>query len=236
MISSAQQCSRVDWFLDGEPKVTIVTDGAEMEEWLGQANAPKLTVQSCKVCRDTQHAGSENGDAGQCSYRFADVGQAPDGIYSGQCFGGKAQGRGEVRYDAGDRYEGEFLNGIKSGFGKYAWSNGNRYEGQFLNGDRTGRGTFTWRNGDRYEGQFLNGDQTGRGTLTWRNGARHEGEFLNGRQHGQGTFTERGGERQVGYFRDGKFWDGVRYPDNPSRSVCEVRNHQPVVPGCFSWD
>jgi len=46
-----QQCSRIDWYASGEPKVTIVTDGKESELWTGQAT-PEITVQSCKICKD----------------------------------------------------------------------------------------------------------------------------------------------------------------------------------------
>lgn len=53
IISNTQQCSRVDWAADSNPLVTIVTDGAETQEWLGQNQAPKLQVMSCKVCKDS---------------------------------------------------------------------------------------------------------------------------------------------------------------------------------------
>lgn len=53
VISDTPQCSRVDWYIEGQPQVTIVTDGAEMEEWLGQSSTPKIAIQSCKICRDS---------------------------------------------------------------------------------------------------------------------------------------------------------------------------------------
>jgi hypothetical protein len=56
IISNTQQCSRVDWYIDGNPHVTIVTDGAEMEEWLGQSKSPQLSIGSCKVCKDSQYS------------------------------------------------------------------------------------------------------------------------------------------------------------------------------------
>ena len=46
-----QQCSRIDWYASGEPKVTIVTDGKESKQWSGQVN-PEITIQSCKICKD----------------------------------------------------------------------------------------------------------------------------------------------------------------------------------------
>ncbi|KKJ75175.1 hypothetical protein WH95_19850 [Kiloniella litopenaei] len=51
--TNTQQCSRVDWYADSNPKVTIVTGGLETEEWLGRSKRPELTLQSCKICRDT---------------------------------------------------------------------------------------------------------------------------------------------------------------------------------------
>lgn len=53
VISNTSQCSRVDWYVDGNPQVTIVTDGAEMEEWLWQKKNPSISIQSCKVCKDS---------------------------------------------------------------------------------------------------------------------------------------------------------------------------------------
>jgi hypothetical protein len=50
--SNTDQCSRIDWYIDGNPNVTIVTDGVEVEEWLGQSSSPNLAIQSCKICKD----------------------------------------------------------------------------------------------------------------------------------------------------------------------------------------
>jgi heat shock protein HslJ len=52
--SNTQQCSRVDWYIDGQPHVTIVTDGVESEELLNISDASKIAIQSCKVCKDAQ--------------------------------------------------------------------------------------------------------------------------------------------------------------------------------------
>jgi hypothetical protein len=54
VISNTAQCSRVDWYVDGNPQVTIVTDGVEVQEWLGKSATPVLVVQSCKICKDSQ--------------------------------------------------------------------------------------------------------------------------------------------------------------------------------------
>ena len=54
VISNTQQCSRIEWLIDGEPHLTIVTDGAGMKEWLGKAEKPTLIVESCKICKDSK--------------------------------------------------------------------------------------------------------------------------------------------------------------------------------------
>lgn len=56
VVSNTQQCSRVDWYLDGQPRLTVVTDGAEMVEYLGSNSSPSFAIQSCKVCKDEQRS------------------------------------------------------------------------------------------------------------------------------------------------------------------------------------
>ena len=46
------QCSRVDYFVDGQPFVSVVVDGEDREDWLARTANPKIMVQSCQVCRD----------------------------------------------------------------------------------------------------------------------------------------------------------------------------------------
>jgi TonB family protein len=47
-----QQCARVDYFVDGQPFVSVVVDGEDREDWLARTANPKIMVQSCQVCRD----------------------------------------------------------------------------------------------------------------------------------------------------------------------------------------
>src|SRR5215471_6338467 len=54
--TNAKQCSRVDYFVDGLPFVSVVVDGEDRQDWLARTTNPKIIVQSCQVCRD-------NGDA-----------------------------------------------------------------------------------------------------------------------------------------------------------------------------
>jgi hypothetical protein len=65
--SSTQQCSRVDWYADAQPQVTVVMGGKESLEWLGQAKTPQLTVQSCKVCKDSEFSTGRAADSPQDS-------------------------------------------------------------------------------------------------------------------------------------------------------------------------
>ena len=46
------QCARVDYFVDGQPFVSLVVDGEDREDWLARTANPKIMVQSCHVCRD----------------------------------------------------------------------------------------------------------------------------------------------------------------------------------------
>jgi hypothetical protein len=50
--SDTQQCSRVDWYIDGNPQMTIVTNGVETEALLNVKSDSKLVVQACNVCQD----------------------------------------------------------------------------------------------------------------------------------------------------------------------------------------
>jgi TonB family protein len=55
--TNQQQCARVDYFVDGQPFVSVVVDGADRENWLARTTNPRILVQSCQVCRDTGSAG-----------------------------------------------------------------------------------------------------------------------------------------------------------------------------------
>lgn len=47
-----QMCARVDYFVDGQPFVSVVVDGEDREDWLARTTNPRILVQSCQVCRD----------------------------------------------------------------------------------------------------------------------------------------------------------------------------------------
>jgi TonB family protein len=47
-----EMCARVDYFVDGQPFVSVVVDGEDREDWLARTTNPRILVQSCQVCRD----------------------------------------------------------------------------------------------------------------------------------------------------------------------------------------
>jgi len=51
--TDSQQCARVDYFVDGQPFVSMVVDGEDRENWLARTTNPRILVQSCQVCRDS---------------------------------------------------------------------------------------------------------------------------------------------------------------------------------------
>jgi hypothetical protein len=52
--TDTRQCARVDWYADEHPRLTIVVDGSDTEEWLGPTPRPRLTISDCKVCLDAE--------------------------------------------------------------------------------------------------------------------------------------------------------------------------------------
>ena len=53
-------CARVDYFVDGQPFVSVVVDGEDRENWLARTTNPRILVQSCQVCRDTGASADRN--------------------------------------------------------------------------------------------------------------------------------------------------------------------------------
>ena len=56
LTSNTQQCSRVDWYINGNPQITIVINGVETEALLNVKADSKLEVQACNVCQDAMIA------------------------------------------------------------------------------------------------------------------------------------------------------------------------------------
>jgi protein TonB len=56
--SDRQECSRVDYFIDGLPFVAVVVGGVQRQDWIARTEGSQVLVQSCQVCRDNAGADS----------------------------------------------------------------------------------------------------------------------------------------------------------------------------------
>jgi hypothetical protein len=88
-----------------------------------------------------------------------------EGTYTGDCAGGKANGKGK---SVGiDTYDGEFKAGFPEGAGTYTWANGSTYIGSFKKGKMEGKGQMNFKTAagkdsvligfwkkDKYVGEF----------------------------------------------------------------------------------
>ncbi len=63
--SDRNECSRVDYIVEGQPFVTVAVDGEGKEAWLPQTSAPEIVVRSCNVCRDNLQAGAAEPSAAE---------------------------------------------------------------------------------------------------------------------------------------------------------------------------
>jgi len=54
--SDHKQCSRVDYLIDGQPFVSLVVGGREEQSWLTRSDKPRVSMQTCQVCRDNAAA------------------------------------------------------------------------------------------------------------------------------------------------------------------------------------
>jgi len=135
----------------------------------------------------------------QGGYELADGGR-----YQGELRGGRAHGRGVLRWPNGDRYEGEFRNGRMHGRGVLASANGDRYEGELRAGLFHGKGRLERASGETYEGDFAEGYEHGEGVLVEAAGDRYEGEFERGYMHGRGTYAHHDGDVYEGRIDRGR--------------------------------
>lgn len=55
--TDTKQCAKVDWYLNGDPRISVVADGEIVEPILVRHRTVKLSIQSCKIC-DADKAGS----------------------------------------------------------------------------------------------------------------------------------------------------------------------------------
>jgi hypothetical protein len=102
------------------------------------------------------------------------------GVYSGGCRDGLADGYGEI---AGvSSYRGSFVAGKKHGKGIKVMPNGDRYTGEFDGDYRHGKGSYVWGDktpwaGDRYDGEYRRDLRHGWGVFQWGSGDRYEGPW-----------------------------------------------------------
>jgi hypothetical protein len=102
------------------------------------------------------------------------------GIYSGACVNGLAEGEGFAKGSA--EYRGGFKAGRKDGRGVKTWPNGDRYEGEFV----ADRGKGPWQ-GERYDGAFAGDRREGYGIYWWPNGDVYAGPWGADTATGPGT-------------------------------------------------
>jgi TonB family protein len=98
--SDVEQCSRVDYLVDGIPLVSLVVGGNERQDWDNEVEASSVVVQSCQVCLETV-AGSAASFGGAGLYADGDVtalievspAYPPEALQSG------VEGYVEIRFD-----------------------------------------------------------------------------------------------------------------------------------------
>lgn len=62
--SSSQSCSRIDYYINGHPRLNVVMDGRDQEEWLGPSKIESIDVQGCVVCKDRLLGSGSGGELG----------------------------------------------------------------------------------------------------------------------------------------------------------------------------
>lgn len=58
--SNVAQCSRVDYIVDGQPFIALVTDGVDRQNWIARTDSPSVIIESCQVCVDNSGETSES--------------------------------------------------------------------------------------------------------------------------------------------------------------------------------
>jgi TonB family protein len=59
--SNSEQCSRVDYLVDGIPFVTLVVNGTGQQPWSSAATSPDVIIQGCQVCQPTAASSGATG-------------------------------------------------------------------------------------------------------------------------------------------------------------------------------
>lgn len=128
------------------------------------------------------------------------------GIYSGECVGGLAHGKGIAV--GRDKYDGEFINGNKHGQGTYTWGGNSEFAGQIFVGksinDEFVKGVWNYsKENIIFEGTFKSGKLDGFGSYKHSDGSIEEGNFSNGELNGAGVHRFPDGSIVKGNFLKG---------------------------------
>ena len=111
------------------------------------------------------------------------------GLYTGRCVNGLAEGYGVASGIA--EYRGGFKAGKKDGEGVKTWPNGDRYEGSFVDDEKEGYGKYSWGRGpwegESYEGEYHDDRRDGQGTYRWPTGDVYSGSWKDDKIAGYAT-------------------------------------------------
>lgn len=97
--SDVEQCSRVDYLVDGIPLVSLVVGGNERQDWDNEIEASSVVVQGCQVCLETV-AGSADSFGGSGLYADGEVTALIEvsPVYPSQALESGVEGYVDVRF------------------------------------------------------------------------------------------------------------------------------------------
>lgn len=140
-------------------------------------------------------------------------------VYVGNYENDKKNKKGKLVYkNMKDSYEGEFLDNNITGKGEYKWENGDKFVGDFINGKMDGRGHYKWPDGGEYEGEYVNNIKEGNGKFKWSNGKIFEGPFIKGKI----TFLIKGKPHGKGKLRVGSNVYMVEFVDGKMKKKSSI--------------
>lgn len=135
-------------------------------------------------------------------------------IYIGDIKGGKRHGKGEMKFESGERYNGEWKEDLMDGEGTYTWLDDTKYKGRFKQGMREGKnGEYDDPQGLKYKGEFFADKFYGFGEAEWADGRSYQGGWKDGRQHGYGKFIFAKNskfENYIGNWNEGQIYNEGR--------------------------
>jgi TonB family protein len=93
--SDHRQCSRVDYFIDGQPFVSVAVDGEAHDNRSASVGAPRVLVQSCQVCADSAFGSAASASSRSASPPAAGAATASASGRSASAQGSAASGANE---------------------------------------------------------------------------------------------------------------------------------------------